>query len=133
MTRPQAMRTAREMYDDGHGWTITEIRRYLLQQGFEVSRYAVHGWVDQEWWAGELERKRRVREVRRGEAPKAVTPELLRALRLDDELSYSAIAKVVSRFYGESMTEDQARYRLYELGAPKNSNKSRANTERQAA
>ena len=158
MTRPQAIATARRMYANGEGWTNKEIRDYLTSHGHDVHYTTIRAWVDEDY-AKERNRQRRERMRRfsrdkRGttqflvldadarrrlgldvphEPPAELTPELLLALRLEDGLPYSAIAKVARRFFGErDATEDKVRFRLYELGAPKNPNKARAH-ERGAA
>lgn len=123
MTRPQAVQTAQELWADGKGgWTITDIRDYLANEGQDVSWPTVKSWVNQEWWDRRLEGKRQARHV-------DATPELLLALRLEDGLTYTAIAKVAKRFLGVDMTAKQARYQLTLLGAPKNPAKARAARE----
>jgi hypothetical protein len=59
MTRLEAIRYARDMYDDGGGWTITEIQRRLNERGVPCVWETVKGWVDPEWHE---QRKRSHRE-----------------------------------------------------------------------
>ena len=156
MTRPQAILTAREMWDNGDGWSIPEIKRYLADRGQTATVTTIKMWVDdaycQERRAALRERHRLWARGKRGSvsfkvldadalkrmgdllnAPAApafeATPKMLLALRVEDGLTYSAISKVAKRFLGLDMTPQQARYRLNVLGAPKNPNKARAARE----
>lgn len=151
MTRPQAVNLARQLWADGDGgWTVAEIRDYLARHGHKVVLETVRRWVDPKWAAefyrSRNETRRRWDRERRGttefrvldddarrrlgldvpvEPPSKLTDELLLALRVEDRLTYTAIAAVARRFFGEELDEDGWRRRLYGLGAPKNPNKSR--------
>jgi hypothetical protein len=148
MTRPQAIMTAQQLWANGDGgWTVEAIRRYLIAQGQRsLSWSKVKCWVDEEYAAEyrrkDADRQRRLHRDRSGttrflildadarerlglDVPPTATPEVLLALRLEDGLTYGAIAKVAARFLGLQMTEDEARHRLNALGAPKNPNKAR--------
>jgi hypothetical protein len=160
MTRIQAITTARQMWDNGNsGWTVGAIRRDLANHGHPVSWSRVKCWVDEDYATEYRERDRirsRVRDrdkygatrflvldndARRrlgldvvAEPPSKLTPDLLLALRVEDGLPYRSIAAVARRFFGEDLTPEGWRYRLHELGAPKNPNKARlAREERRAA
>lgn len=129
ITRPQAVETARRLWDNGNGgWTIREIRDYIAERGQPVTGVTVKVWVDPEYGRKRSEglkaAKRRWHHATK--ARSKLTPELLLALRVEDGLSYGAIAAIARRFFGVEMSEGQARYRLELLGAPKNPNKSRA-------
>jgi hypothetical protein len=131
LTRPQAVQLARRLWDNGNsGWTIREIRDYIAKRGHDVHGVTIHVWVDPEYGRQRAESlkasKKRLYHAKKNRQPSALTPELLLALRVEDGLAYTAIAAVARRFFGEDMTEDQVRHRLYGLGAPKNPNKSRA-------
>lgn len=163
MTRMEAITTARTMY--AGGWKIDQIRIYLRKHGVKTSWARVKMWVDDEY-AERYRRRERDRSRRRNReingvksfrvldqqaretlvrelavpataATAELTPDLLIALRLEDGLTYPTIAKVVRRFFGENVTENQVRLQLAKLGAPKNPNKARAartqNARRKAA
>ena len=57
MTRPEAKRLAREMYQT-RAWTITAIRDYLAGHGVDVHHKTVKRWADPAWEAQYLERQR---------------------------------------------------------------------------
>ena len=135
MTRPQAIATARRMVEGG--WAIEHVRRYLAGHGHRVSWSQVKDWVDPEYRERRLEREReRQRKLwrdRHGVRPenyrvfsRAEYDALLLALRLEDGLSFSAIAAVSRRILGQDVTVDVIRQRLYALGVEKNPNKVRA-------
>jgi len=115
------------------GWTTGETRK-LLAQEFSLARLpsatTIRSWTEPGY--RELHRTWQLkcsqnRVAAPAPPPSALTPDLLLSLRVEDGLSYSAIAAVVRRFFGEDLTENQVRYRLTErLGAPKNAAKAAA-------
>ncbi len=114
------------------GWTAGEISRLLTQElrlSTPISVTTIRCWVEPGYREQHKEWQRRCMA---GET-RSETPDILLALRVDDGLSYSAIAAVARRFLGVDLSEDQVRLRLYELGVQKNPNKARANTMRSAA
>lgn len=116
------------------GWYPTGISRILARE-FDLERppstNTIRCWLDPGFREYHIRLNSRARERREGRSsdglpkPSRLTPQLLLALRVEDGLTYGAIAAVARRFCGEEMTEDECRYRLYELGAPKNPNKAR--------
>lgn len=153
LTRPQAVELARRMWGDGESWTFTEIRDYLATRGHPVHATTVRTWVDDEYARNRnderRESNRRHNREKRGsraflildddakqrlglhQGPKPsplaseATPDVLLALRVEDKLTYPAIAAVARRFLGQDLSAEQVRYRLYELGVEKNPNKVR--------
>jgi hypothetical protein len=124
------MARARELVEAG--WTAGETRR-LIAQEFGLDRLpsvtTIRSWTEPGY--RELHRQWQLKCTGKLVCPpSALTPDVLLALRVDDGHSYSSIAAIARRFFGEEMTANQARYRLRELGAPRNANKVRA-TRRQ--
>lgn len=114
------------------GWSISQIRDLMEREtGMRPSRTTVMTWVDeqaaetQRQFQADYRRRRRQGQLSRLPAARLTDRDLL-ALREEDDLSYTAITKVVQRFYGVEMTESQVRYRLLNLGVQMNENKSRA-------
>lgn len=148
LTRPQAIEVARRMWANGQAWTLSDISRYLTKRGVKVSRQTVRGWVNEDYRRLDLERNRSRKREQRGTQyfrivdddakkrmslmPSALTPDVMLAMRVEDGLSYMAIAAVARRFFGQDMSEYQVRARLYELGVSKNPKRVIA-AERQAA
>ena len=135
MTRPQAMETARRMYPE---WSIPEIRRYLAEREVRVAWEQVKRWVDPEYDAARREREnRRRREAWRRKhntAPHNYRHHgdilnVLHSLRVEDGLTYSALAAVSRRLYGLKFTEYAIRAELLKRGVEKNPNKVRATRE----
>jgi transposase len=128
------MALARQMYANGDGWSIKEIRAYLAERGHDVVWETVKAWADPAWaerrrlahraarrrWWRERHRARtfRVLDEHAREQVRA-TPDLLLALRLEDGLSYAAIAKIINRFTGLDLTATQVRRQLHQLGVAK--------------
>jgi len=113
------------------GWTAGETRR-LIAEEFGLARLpsvtTIRSWTEPGY--RELHRQWQLKCAAKPKpvsptVPSRLTPDVLLALRVEDKLTYGAIAAVVRRFFGEEMTEDQARFRLYELGVEKNPNKTR--------
>lgn len=118
---------ARRLADDG--WTATAISRRLKAEfGQGPSRDTVRAWVDPD--AAERMRTSNVASKRRARLrqpkPRSFIDETMLRLRLEDELTYPVIAKVLRRFYAINMDAEKVRFRLYELGVEKNPNKARA-------
>ena len=122
------VRRAQELCDAG--WTYPQAARVLAKE-FDLDRVpsttTLRCWLE----PGYRERHRSwQRKCYSGEpSTDVVTPALLRALRVEDGLSYMAITKVLARFCGEDLSEFQVRSRLYEIGIEKNPNKVRAATK----
>lgn len=163
MTRPQAMATARRMAEGE--WQVKQIQAYLGSRGHAVSWDTVKGWSDPEWAERRRKAKRDSKrawwrehhgsggfrvldaDARRRLAERLATPlptatpamsvDLMLALRVDDGLSYVAIAKVADRIYGQKLSAWQVRDRLNQQGVPKNPAKVRSaqklNTAKAAA
>lgn len=161
MTRPQAVWTARQMYESG--WRILQIRDYLASRGQTAHRSTIKRWVDPEY--AELYNRTHAADERRRWRDKhgtrafivldddararladelatpvklVMTEELMLALRVEDGLSYTAIGKVAGRIFGTPMSGERVRYRLAKHGVPKNPAKVRnaarnLNTKRVAA
>lgn len=127
------------------GWTEREIQRLLAEEfGVRPAINSIRYWTDEKFRQQELKRRdrhrRRDRAAARGETPSpfmapklGLTDEALLALRLEDEMTYPTIVKVVRRFYGQEINETALRRHLNALGAPKNPNKTGANQPRLAA
>lgn len=118
------------------GWTDLQIAAILEREtGRRPGSMTVRRWTDPDWAQADKERSRR-RHARLRRA-KGIPPryshspvrelldEDLLALRRDDHLTYTAISRVLWRFYAVRLSADQVRYRLYALGAEKNANRAR--------
>ena len=126
---------ARQLREDG--WSPRQIRLILAKE-FDLpqppSKTTIRQWTEPGFV--EMERRQRAEaraRQRRGRPGRFLTDELLLALRLEDGLPYTTIAKVARRFYAVDLDPDQLRHRLNRLGAPKNEKKARAQRRRAAA
>lgn len=121
------------------GMTPTEVQAQLGRElGKPPALNSIQCWTDPD--AEERIRERDRAAKRRARAGKAHTSAFIDrsmlTLRLDDGLSYTAIAKVMRRFYNVDLDAEQVRHRLYKAGAPKNPEKVRgasARSQRSAA
>jgi transposase len=136
------VRRAKELVEAG--WTTGETARRLAVE-FDLdpvpATTTIRRWTEPGYWELHKSWQEKAQRRARGQEPRALrgplSDDLLMALRVEDELTYSSIAKVARRFFGVDVDPDQLRHRLYELGAPKNPAKSRAvsrsNAERRLA
>lgn len=126
------VRRAKELVEAG--WTSGQTARRLAVE-FElpkppatttIRRWTEPGYVElHRSWQEKC--KRRAQEgPARAPDPFELTDDLLLALRVEDELTYTAISKIAKRFYAVDLDPDHLRLRMNSLGAPKNPNKARA-------
>lgn len=101
MTRPEAMRLAREMWG---AWSAPQIAHYLGEQGVKVSRRTAWRWANGAEGGTSDDNRLRVARARSARVFKRIT-----ALR-DRSLSFDDIAAVLSVDQGREITGDQVRY-----------------------
>lgn len=120
------LQRARELVEGG--WSTGETARRLALE-FDLpqppARTTIRRWTEPGY--AELHKRWQEKCVRGEVRPgRELTDDLLLALRVEDDLTYSAIAKVARRFYSVDLDPERLRHRLYQLGAPKNENKVQA-------
>lgn len=125
-TAPMVVR-ARRLAEEG--WSATAISRQLKREfGAGPTRDTVRAWVDPD--AAERMRESNIASKRRARArkPKSVSfiDGVMLSLRVEDELSYPTIAKVLRRFYSADVDGERVRARLIALGVEKDQRKARS-------
>lgn len=136
MTRPQAMRFAQDMYADGEGWGIEEIRRHLAERGVlgvsgrPLAWDTVRRWADPSYEARkrDLDRVRKRENYRRSHHVKAfrVMDDMAEAAKVDRLLelrdcgvSFASLVKIIALDFGDHLTVEQVRYAVSTRRWPK--------------